>query len=255
MPFDRDLWGDQFDEEAIPAWPCPHCEHGHVRPDKQSLRVEEPAYSRQCHSEPWWEPEMAVLRFSLLMQCLSHDCGEALFVIGSAKYREGGYDDDGPTYARSLWPHAVYPAPRIIDVPEETPEEVHREIRLAFQLFWTDPGACANRLRTSIERMLDDLQVARNGIDKRRKRIRLSLFLRIERLKQRKKFASHGDLLDAMRHVGNVGTHEDVDRRSVLAAFEIYEHLLAEIYGRRTTQLVAMTRKIIRGKGRLRSSR
>jgi len=255
MAVDVTLWGAKFAENSIPSWPCPKCDHGRLLMSDKGLNIIEPAYSEEAHSHEAWEPDWTTQRFSLLMKCSDKKCGEIVVVSGDTEIVEEPDDDDngyGWTYVSHLRPQSIFPAPPIIVMPKETPDPVRKDIKLAFQLFWSDLGASASKLRTSVERLLDDFGIAKTRIDaKKKKRFFLSLASRIDRFKNHKQKPTHSEILDALRHVGNLGTHSDVDRQSVLAGFAIYEEALAEIYGKRTKKAATLAKKIIKGKGKL----
>jgi len=56
-----------------------------------------------------------------------------------------------------LVPKGIYPAPPIITVPTATSRAVAVELDAAFALFWVDLSSCANKIRVSLERLLDSL--------------------------------------------------------------------------------------------------
>jgi len=58
-------------------------------------------------------------------------------------------------------------------------------------------------------------------------------------------------LLNALRFVGNVGSHEEVLERDVLLdAFEIYEHILEELIGKLPEAIQALAAALIASRGR-----
>jgi hypothetical protein len=116
------------------------------------------------------------------------------------------------------------PAPPLATIPPETPYSVANELRTAFELFWLNSGACANRLRISVERIMDEQKV-----------IGKTLFDRIDAFQKIE--PEHGPTFDALRHVGNLGSHEgEVTREALLDSFEIYQHALAELFGKRAAR-------------------
>lgn len=56
---EKKLWYAAFDREAIPAFPCPHCQAPKLELDRDTLRVEQAAYSKANMKHPEWEPEWA----------------------------------------------------------------------------------------------------------------------------------------------------------------------------------------------------
>jgi hypothetical protein len=114
-----------------------------------------------------------------------------------------------------LVPKGIYPAPAIITVPTATPRTVVVELDAAFALFWVDLSSCANKIRVSLERLLDSLGLPEFP----------TLAKRIESTQGADKLRS--EVFHALREVGNVGSHgSGVRREVVLTAFEIYEHQL-----------------------------
>jgi len=251
MAIDLKLWNETFQKKALPSWPCPRCDSGRLTLGEKQLKVFEPAYSAADHGHEAWEPDWMVERFIALMRCGDKVCGETVLVIGDTEFVEEFDEEYGPVPASHLRPRSIFPAPPIITIPGETPAEVSRQIELAFQLYWSDLSAASNRLRTSVERLLDDFKIAKGFTDpKTKKKLFRSLSSRIDLFK--KKQPNHAESLDALRYVGNVGTHSEVSRQAILAAFEIYEEALAEIYGHRTRRIKKLVKTIRKTKGRMR---
>jgi hypothetical protein len=67
-------------------------------------------------------------------------------------------------------------------------------------------AACANRLRASVETLLNELKIPTQGTSKKAKVFDLNLSQRIDEFK--KLDPSQAPTLDALRVVGNVGSHE-----------------------------------------------
>jgi hypothetical protein len=146
-----------------------------------------------------------------------------------------------------LRPHSVYPGLPIIALPSEVPLEVQGETEAAFQLFWSDLGASASRLRTSVERVLDHFKIPRTKAG--------GGYLTLnDRIKEFKKIdPAHADTFDALRHVGNVGTHlDELKREALLDAYEIYEDALNELFSKKKhkAKIAALTKKLIAAKGK-----
>jgi hypothetical protein len=58
-------------------------------------------------------------------------------------------------------------------------------------------------------------------------------------------------LVHALRIVGNLGTHRDVlDRTELLDAFEVYEHALEELVGKKSAQIAKLAKKLKKHTGR-----
>jgi len=141
-------------------------------------------------------------------------------------------------------PQFAVPMPDIIDIPDKCPASVANELRAAFSLFWTDSSACANRIRSAIETVLDEI-----GIQRRRREkstyVRLSLHQRLEVFAQGEPVT--GSNLLAVKWLGNTGSHGSaIDRTELLDAFGIIEHALAEMVVKRTRHVAELAKKLTR---------
>src|SRR5205823_3240908 len=59
------------------------------------------------------------------------------------------------------------------------------------------------------------------------------------------------DIFTALRHVGNLGTHAKVSRTALLNAYELYEHALSEIFGKKKKKLAALSKKLIKSRDKM----
>ena len=241
MAIDREIWVRGFTENDIPRYPCPKCRRGHIQPESEALLKREPAYSIQSRPHEAWDPDWIVERFSLLMKCDIPTCGELVFAIGRTSMEEY-YDDELDTFAYqpAFYTAAMFPAPPIISIPKDTPRSVSALIKHSFALFWSDLDACANKVRASLEQLLTELKVPAHN----KKSHPLNLNSRIELFG--KATPEHKETFHALRLVGNIGSHEGkLDQDIILDAYELYEHTLSEIIGRRSETLKAMRAQLI----------
>jgi hypothetical protein len=248
--FDRDLWSGAYSRTALPRFRCPSCDKGRLLPDKDGLQIAETQFSKNAGKHPDWEPDWDVERFSLRLTCDNEACGEIAHVTGDTTVAEY-FDEDLENWAlvSLLRPKSFFPAPPIIEVPKEVPAEVSAEIDKSFALFWVDLSAAANRLRVSVELLLDNFKVPRNGIDKNGKPTRLDLNARIALFE--KTDPEHAPTLSALRMIGNLGSHGDeVNREALLDSYEIYEYALAELCGQRKARIDQLRNKLIASKGK-----
>ena len=174
------------------------------------------------------DPELLIFeRFSVLLRCGSQNCGEVVAVIGI--YRNTGgliiELDSGATSPELVYePTAMSPAPPIIRIPRNTPDEVSRAVKLAFHLYWGDLEACLSKVRASVEKLLDHHLVPRQ-------RINGSFMPLKERLDALSSAKADLKWLNALRVIGNLGTHGDVTEEDVMNAMEIYEIVLEFEFG------------------------
>ena len=158
-------------------------------------------------------------------------CREVVHVIGY-EYADFGHDDDyGQITERRSEPTAIYPAPHFIDLPRKTPATVGVHVVKSFALAWVDTGAAANRLRSAVEAILDDLGIPR-------KQSKSGGGFRWVSLTQRVKLYATtnpgmaGEILEALKEIGHAGSHEgEVPWKYLMDAYRIFEHALESLYG------------------------
>ncbi|UVC12133.1 DUF4145 domain-containing protein [Rhizobium sp. TH2] len=148
-----------------------------------------------------------------------------------------------------FWPKSMYPAPPVIKVPEGLGKPCKEHLQVAYSLIWVDGGSCANRLRIFVEALLDQLKVPTTGPKGNRKNATWDLSDRIKALDAID--PGHKDSLDALRFVGNVGSHEGkVEFKTVLQCFQILENALEELINRKSEKLRAIIDNLVVSKGK-----
>jgi hypothetical protein len=255
---DREKWSTPITLESAPAYPCPHCKPGTIHFVKGSLNAEESPASKEAQSHEAWDPDWVTEHFHCSFRCSNPSCLGWVYVVGSASYQEVGHSEAESKLERRLEPSFFIPAPRIINVPLACPDEVVRQVDAASSLFWSDPAAAGNRLRSAIEAVLTEQGVSRSSPTTQsgtrlKHRRRLGLPERVERLKS--KHPELAERLHAIRWVGNEASHSaELTKSDVLDAFEILESVLADLYAKKAEKLKAIVTQINRKK-RPRSSR
>jgi len=217
MAFQQKLWSYSFNPERGPNYPCPHCKAGSLGLRKDSLKRAGPYHDKSA--------KLTDSAFMGMLDCRA--CDGSAAVVGYVR-------KDGV-----LVPKGIYPAPPIIAVPTTTPRPVVVELDAAFALFWVDLSSCANKIRVSLERLLDSLGLPESP----------TLAKRIESQGADK---LRSEVFHALREVGNVGSHgSGVRREVVLTAFEIYEHQLDILFRPSTgLRIETLAKKIRATKGK-----
>jgi len=249
MTVDRNLWRSAYEIDEFPAFVCPTCRAGRLRPNEGPV-IKEPTYSiAGREGDAYWEVGFEVERFWLSLICDNAKCGEVATVSGDSNWDEQYDEEVGGTVSRQLLkPRTFFPAPWLIDMPDEVPLDVVESIRLASGHFWSDKGASANRLRASTEYLLDHLKVPRQRQKNGDRMISLNLNARIELLEQRN--ADHAPSFTALRIIGNLGSHgEEVTRAPLMDAFEIFEYTLEQLCGKKE-RIEELRQRIIDSGGR-----
>jgi len=128
---------------------------------------------------------------------------------------------------------AVFPAPPVFLISSNVPHRVARELKVAFRMYWTDTSACVARLRTAVERLLDDQKVPKEKLTKKDKVLRMNLKERIEAFTTG---AVHAEQLQGLRNIGNLSTHgaRDVTDDDLFDTIDVIEFVLTGIYDTQT---------------------
>ncbi|MBK3663493.1 DUF4145 domain-containing protein [Bradyrhizobium diazoefficiens] len=231
----RDLWVESYFD--VPPFPCPHCDRGILQLQKNSLRIVETKPSRDAIASGDMLMEDGIYRYTQLLECAA--CGDVVAVIGRAALVPDPARVPEQPYTYQLFPMGFYPAPPLISLPSGIPDSLADELRASFGLFWVDLGACANKMRVSVEKALDELAVPEAP----------TLFRRIDAFKHVD--PEHAESFDALRHVGNVGSHEgDNTRETILDAFEVYQDAIRNLFGGHRRHIDLLRKRIIASKGK-----
>lgn len=245
---DKTLWNRGFTEAACPPWPCPTCGSGVVALQPKLLREQMTKESTKHQEEEWWGFEHVVLSFSAWGECTNKQCGEQFVISGDGYVDQVPIDDEMSDYEymNFFTPRFVWPTLRLCTLPENCPQEVADSMHAAFALFWQSKPASAGRIRVALERLLDHLGSPSKTKDNKP----ISLGHRIDQFS--KDNPDHGAHLLALKWLGNVGSHTAaVETNDLLDAFEVFEHVLAELIGTRSAAVAKLSAQLIAkyGKG------
>ncbi|MCK1616241.1 DUF4145 domain-containing protein [Bradyrhizobium sp. 159] len=149
-----------------------------------------------------------------------------------------------------LQPESMLPPPPIIST-ERVPRPVRVELEKSFGLYWNDTGACASRMRTSLERLMDHFKIptttttARDRSGKKYRK-RLDLASRIDKFAAKVKWNQYSQMLHALRVVGNIGTHGNkaVTKTDMLDAYKLYEHALANMFEEKNESITEIIKRL-----------
>lgn len=166
-----------------------------------------------------------------ILKCNNPACGETVTMSGTyfveQYYLEqpvNGYDSDYATYIRPNFFYPFLPLFPLFDY--DMPQNIMQATQESFRLFWSDLPSCISKLRVAVERILDD-----QGIPKENQQgNRYNLHRRIDLFKAQVD-GDLGEFLEAVKWLGNEGTHENrADRDDVLTAFDMVEHVFQHLY-------------------------
>lgn len=249
---DRKLFKLPFQPESPLDWQCPTCGKGLLRIKKETFFSDELAHSKKSYNHEAWEPEWMEHIYSCLMQCSNDNCQEVVASTGTGfvdwdivEIKQGETEQVYSNYYR---PSYFQPHLKIIPIPDDTPEEVIDSLNDSFKLFFCSPSAAANHVRASVEAMLTDLKVKRYDVSGSKRRP-INLHRRIDLLPT--KYNELKELLIAVKWLGNAGSHsgDELTIDDVMDTYEIMEHVLDEIYGKKLTKIKSIAKKVNKAKG------
>lgn len=237
-----------------PPFSCPSCVKGKLLLVPESLSFNQTAWSRRNELHEEFGREDLEYTFTAALKCNERMCQETVRVAGKGSPEPTEqYDEDGPYmgFEDSFMPLFFHPALMLFQPPSSTPGVVVDQLERSFQLFFCDPSAAANRLRATIECLLTELRVPRSSSGGRSRL--LSLHDRIGKVPD--KYQAHVDHLQAVKWLGNAGSHRTpLKADDLLDAYEITEHFLTKLYDSRAGYVRALVKQINRRKGPRRDS-
>jgi hypothetical protein len=241
---DRNIYRNYYN--AFPRFPCPRCGKP-VKLLEESKHRLETTYSKNEHDEDGWDTEWMTERFVCLLVCANKFCGEVITVAGNVTTsHDMGYEEligEYDHYTSYFVPKSITPAPHIISVSKKLSADCRNHLIKSFDLFWMDAGACANRLRIFVEHLLDQFQIPRSGLNCKGKEHELKLFRRIDLLDEAK--PGHKDTFDALRNVGNYGSHQGkAKQETLLDCYELLEQVLADLVDGKRARLEGIAKKL-----------
>lgn len=250
----RALWVEQF--KKWPNWPCPSCDTGILKVQKETFKTLQTAESKKAIEHDAWDPEWIEQRFVAALMCSNDECGEIVYACGDSGIEENMISFDEREHIDLIRPKFFNPPLPILRILRDCPSELQDELRKSFSLFWSDLEAAANRMRAAVEVLLSDVGIAKNTLDKNRKRVRLTLHSRIDKVRGKNPKLAH--LLEAVKWLGNSGSHyggNALTRSNVLDGFELIEHAIELVYDRREDRLTKVASAINKNKGPFRVKR
>jgi hypothetical protein len=247
MSIDRKAWTPPF-PNTLPALPCCACQIGFLNIVPDSLKVVETGPSEDAHSHDAWEVEWMDFRFTGFYRCTNPNCRNVVAVAGKMGYTSY-YEDlpDGDCEERAdpyYTPLAFAEPPPVIRVCEQCPEGVLAHLKRSFGLYWMDRRSCATAIRTAVESLLDERSVPKEIERKPGRLARIPLHDRIVRFQEADQ--EPGNLLLAIRVIGNVGTHqEDITFDDLLTGYEILDHVIDLVYSGRAARVAGLAGEVL----------
>lgn len=234
---DNALWTSWFTEKRCPAWPCPSCKAGSLalKADTFTQTATNDSFAHQ--EEDWWGPENVVYSFTAWASC--KNCAEEFSMSGIGGVEQVPDENDNSSYVDFYQIRHCHPTLELISLPKNCPDPVRKALAAAFSLYWLDRPSSAGRIRVALERLLDHLGVCSKGDTGKF----LPLAKRIDIFSQSD--SGNGPKLMALKWLGNVGAHTvDVQANDLLAAFEVFEHVLFEVIDKKSDAIAKLAAEL-----------
>lgn len=250
---DKKILNSQFYDNQNNYWHCPTCSSGYLVISENTLHSKETSASKKARPDGLWEPEYIRMVYSCIFECSNKNCGEKVASSGSA-FLDWDMELDDEGYPQQVWvncfePSYFYPPLKLIETPKNLPEDIAEHINKSFELFFSSPSAAVNHVRCALELILNTLKVQKVTINKRKKRVRLSLHDRIVKLSNKQPEIK--EYLLAIKWVGNDGSHPEkiLAKNDLTDLYEILEHVLSELFDNKSKTILAKAKKINKAKG------
>jgi hypothetical protein len=244
----RTLWTQPIFDFSCPAWPCPVCEKGTLALIQGSLTHKETADSESSRRDEEWEPDWIRYHFTAWAECGHIRCKQKYAIAGVGTTDQFLGEDHEPEWMDVFTPQVCLPMPDIFVLPTNCPDDVAQELRSAFALFLSSKDACAGRIRVALECLMDNLHIPKKRKNKKGGYFTLTLHARIEAFAVGQ--PSIGQQLLALKWLGNSGSHKSkVTENDLLDGFEILEHTLEEVIGKRSATMTALAKKMTKKHG------
>jgi hypothetical protein len=206
--FNRSTWERQHFSDYKPfGWQCGKCGIGQLRADvNEKMLKNRESKTFACH-----------------LRCTESQCDCVYYAIGHrGKYDKQGKEIsiyfEGINFERWFFPTCFEPTLLLFSCSPTTPPQVVDGLEQAFRLYWINPAAGANIIRTVLERIMDDQSIPSD-----------ILHNRLELFKQNNPV--NGDRLLAVKWIGNSGSHNnDLQRGDMLDGFGLLAKVLSELY-------------------------
>jgi hypothetical protein len=246
-----DRWNTtKFDLDSKIIWPCPHCNNSSLYIKKENFIYDYSSETKEIVNEVYFEPEWTKFNFTGSLSC--HSCNNLTMFIGIgslehySKY-DYHFQQEIEGYQKVFKPVFFQPVLNLFEVPENCPDIIKTEVFNSFGLFWSDFASCANKIRIAIELLMDHQKVKKTHLIKG-KRKKISLHSRI--LSYKTKNAEIGNYLEAIKWIGNSGSHiGQLNKSDIFNAYELLELSLIKLFNKKEKELKKISSQIILRKG------
>jgi len=226
---------------------CPFCKQNFLEFNKANTNR---IFTSKCES-PDSDPSDEKFLISGILKCNNCDKGVTFLGKGTNDIFEGEFVNGEPTdiYGESLEYLAFSPPLELIEISSKIPFKIQKSIQESFSLYFLDMKACANRIRETIEEIMNDFNIPKKKKTKKNKMHNLVLHKRIDEFGLKQKHKEASKYLTAIKWIGNEGSHSGYfNKESIYAGYEMLEKALDLIYVKDNQKLIKVRDKILKTK-------
>ncbi len=254
MKIDRKLYLVGFEIGYLPSWICPECKAGNLHPPEDGIKTFEYPSSKKLYFEEG-EPEWIRGCFTGTLVCSNKKCNCTAVISGDMFVEPvpesvPGYPGEHEMVPREHIAIKYFNPPlEIIAIPDYLKDEkIILCLRKSFTSFWADSSSCANKIRITVEAIMDERGIPKNLTNKKGEAVYYPLHAKIKAFE--KTNPEVAELLLAIKWIGNDGSHEleELTREDVLIAYEILQQSLDKLYNTRPAELQKIAQEINKNK-------
>jgi len=211
-----------FNVDSFPEYHCPTCGKGILENIEHHLI--EDAETKNSKEHPEFGHEWIKYVIQAKLQCNRSKCKEAVLMIGNG-YIEEYYDQENylenHEYIANCKPKYFLPSLKMINISSYVPDDVRNALEQSFSLFFADFDSCGNKIRASLEILLDSKEIPAGKLHRRIENIENieNIDAELEKVKK---------LLMAIKWLGNAGSHgnEALNQNDLIKAYKIINVVL-----------------------------
>ena len=254
---DKSWLNKKFLPSKIPNWKCPICNSSSLSVDgkfyeKPSDRLQKMPnsyfYESTGEESPFFEEVIEGIKtiFTGFLKCYSKNCGAYVTISGYVSTDKIFYEDSLFGITNDLenfyYPLLFHPPLNYIENTNLYNTEIQYLLKDCYRLYWIDNSACANKIRTIVELLLDRHKIPRKSKVKKGFKS-LKLHDRLELYEKKK--PDIAALFMSIKWIGNTGSHSDtLSNQQVLDSFDLLSLVLNKIYLKETQKLEILSKKI-----------
>lgn len=221
IEIDRKKHLDEFTLNDFHFFKCPKCKQGYLEIDRETFESEMTQGSKEAY-ELTNEISLCTLLFHCYLRCNNKKCQSLHVMSGEGRTEEHlGYDEDGMemmSYPEFYAIKYIDPSLNIIEISEKIPSDIKATLEESFLFFWIDCSSAGNKIRKSLEIIMDNLNIDKGNLHTRIKKFG-------------EKYRELSEMLMGVKWLGNFGSHEDgLTRDDLLDAYEVLDYVLHDLF-------------------------